>query len=128
MSYLDGMIPNRGYGGNCEWDYFLHPATDMRPVDEIHVGDNVCCPGVGCCQRGVVVMIDADNRLARVSWESWKYGWWYLKDLRVIGYKIQNVVRAQHAAPLQEATSLRERAYGSTPLQDHNQFALQEVD
>lgn len=89
MVYLDGMIQNRGYGGNCEWDYFLHPAEDMRPKEEFHTGDKVCCPCVKRLGAGVVVEIDPDVRLARVNWQGGYLGWWYLKDLKVIGYAIK---------------------------------------
>ena len=41
---------------------------------------------------GIVLEIDADNRLAKVEWGNGHKGWWYLKDLVVTGiaFMLQN--------------------------------------
>ena len=90
MSYLEGMIPNRGYDGSLSLDLWSRQASDMRAKEEFAPGYMVKCPGVSLCQLGQVMEIDTDERLAKVAWMSGLQGWWYLKDLVVVGWPMVN--------------------------------------
>ena len=59
---------------------------DIRAREEFSPGCQLCCQGVPVCQSGTVIRIDADGRLAMVDWGCGMVGWWYLKDLKIIGY------------------------------------------
>ena len=76
--------------------------SDMRPKEVfacVAVVRLQCDPCHGCrverfggkracdvLRNGKVLEIDADERLAFVQWEGEKRGWWYLKDLKILGY------------------------------------------
>ncbi|HPS41353.1 MAG TPA: hypothetical protein PK040_02030 [Anaerolineaceae bacterium] len=100
MTYIEGMKRNMGYGGNEGSGLECMKISDMLPREEFHTGDRVCCPCVKRLGTGVVVEIDPDIRLARVNWAGGYFGWWYLKDLVVVGYQVEK----------------KNRAYGRTPL------------
>lgn len=103
MSYLEGMIPNRGYDGSLSLDLWSRQASDMRAKEEFAPGYMVKCPGVSLCQLGQVMEIDTDERLAKVAWLSGEQGWWYLKDLVVVGMPVSQRMYLTHAErPLDE--------------------------
>ena len=85
MNHLEGMIRNTGYDGWLSEDMWVGQPSDMRPKEEFREGYMVKCPGVPGCLLGQVLTIDPDERLAKVAWMSGKQGWWYLKDLVVVG-------------------------------------------
>ena len=88
MSYLQGMTHDRGCDGFLTDEDWASRPSDMRAREEFRVGYLVRCPGVSGCLVGQVMEIDADERLAKVGWMSGKIGWWYLKDLKVIGISL----------------------------------------
>lgn len=89
MTYIQGMIRNKGYGGVESSGLECIRIGEMRPLEEFHEGDRVRCPEVRELHLGVIVKIDADVRLAQVNWMGGYLGWWYLKDLVVVGYAIK---------------------------------------
>lgn len=120
MSYLEGMIPNRGYEGSLSLDLWCRQASDMRPREEFAPGYMVklqCTPCSSTCvvsrdngngpacrylKLGQVMDIDVDGRLAKVAWMSGLQGWWYLKDLVVVGMPVSNRFLSTHAERLDE--------------------------
>lgn len=85
---MKGIIRNKGYGGCKGAVMETLRLEDMRAREEFNPGCQVCCPGVQACQSGAVMWIDADGRMAMVDWGCEMVGWWYLKDLKVIGFNI----------------------------------------
>ena len=86
MNCLEGMIRDRGYGGVESTGMECVRISDMRPKEEFREGYMVKCPGVRMCNLGQVMVVDMDERLAKVAWYSGLQGYWYLKDLVVVGY------------------------------------------
>ncbi len=98
MSHLEGIIQNRGYVGGLSDDLWVGRPSDMRAKEEFKVGCVVKCPGVQMCRLGQVMQLDSDGRLAFVAWMSGLQGWWYLKDLKNIGFNGCKDVKSQRNA------------------------------
>ena len=78
--------------GSC-WDG-MKP-TDMRPREEFKTGYLVNCIDRPLLHDGRILKFDCDFRLAKVEWSTGHVGWWYLKDLVVVGWpysKVKEVV------------------------------------
>lgn len=65
----------------------MHP-TDMRPKEDFKIGYLVDCIDRPDLHDGRILQIEADFRLAQVEWSTGQVGWWYLKDLVVVGYPV----------------------------------------
>jgi len=74
---------------------------DMRPKENFNPGDVVDCVDRPRLHDGKLIRIDCDNRLGLVEWPDGKTGWWYLKDLVIVGWPM---------------VLNQERAYGRTPI------------
>lgn len=84
MVYLEGMIPNTGYGEASSSGMETIRFSDMHPRELFTRGCVVCLPGAAGFERGLLADIDPDNRLGQVMWKGGKIGWWYLKDLKKV--------------------------------------------
>jgi len=87
MARTFGMYGNDEISGkgSC-WDG-MKP-NDMRPKEDFKPGCKVDCIDRPALHNGKLHRIDCDNRLGLVEWPSGKTGWWYLKDLVIVGYPI----------------------------------------
>lgn len=90
-----GMIRNEGYGGAGELWIGMKP-EDMRPKEEFGIGYLVDCIDRPLLHDGTILQFDADFHLAQVEWSTGHVGWWYLKDLVVVGYPTKNQVLFSH--------------------------------
>lgn len=63
---------------------------DMRPKEEFKPGCLVDCIDRPALHDGRILQVDCDNRLAQVEWGTGHIGWWYLKDLVVVGWPMVN--------------------------------------
>ncbi|CAK0757002.1 hypothetical protein CCP3SC15_2210005 [Gammaproteobacteria bacterium] len=57
--------------------------NDLRAREELHVGDMVRV--IDQRLDGKILKFDCDGRLAQLETGAGYRGWWYVKDLRVIG-------------------------------------------
>ena len=63
---------------------------DMRPKEDFRPGCKVDCIDRPALHDGTLIRIDCDNRLGLVEWGTGHTGWWYLKDLVIVGWPMSN--------------------------------------
>ena len=66
---------------------------DMRPKEDFRPGCKVDCIDRPRLHDGTLIRIDCDNRLGLVEWGTGHTGWWYLKDLVIVGWLISKEFR-----------------------------------
>jgi hypothetical protein len=82
MNTQEGRMREKQAEGLRSFPLDYMPRVDMRAVDELRVGSQVCV--LGTAFSGKIAAFDADRRLAKVNIPGKSEHWFYVRDLRVI--------------------------------------------